>query len=70
MADALNSLRPQEYDRLSMEQSKLLVFQPLVSHSLDEMPTPFRFHPQILVDFLTVEELGTKMLDELRRARM
>jgi hypothetical protein len=54
-----------EYERLSAEQEKLLVFQPLITHSVKETTAHFAFHVQMLADFVTVEELGYKMLDEL-----
>jgi hypothetical protein len=62
---ALNALLPYEYERLEAAQMKLLVFQPLVCHSFTEMPAPFAFHPQLICDFLTVEQLGERMLTEL-----
>jgi hypothetical protein len=62
---ALNALQSVQYEHLDEEQSKLFVFQPLIGHSLTEMPAPFAFHPQLICDFLTVEELGEKMLAEL-----
>jgi hypothetical protein len=62
---ALNALLPQEYERLDAEAMKLLVFRPLICHSFTEMPAPYAFHPQLIADFLTVEELGEKMLAEL-----
>lgn len=62
---ALNAFQAHEYDRLDAEQSKLFVFQPLICHSFAEMPAPFAFHPQLIADFLTVEQLGEKMLAEL-----
>ncbi|MGY4500766.1 hypothetical protein ACVWYH_004697 [Bradyrhizobium sp. GM24.11] len=60
---------PYEYERLSAEQNKLLVFQPLISHSMTETTARFAFHVQMVVDFLTVDEMGNKMLDELGPAR-
>jgi hypothetical protein len=69
MAAALNRFRPDEYERLSAEQSKLLLFQPIVGHSFTEMKSPYYFHPQLISDFLTVEELGDKMLAELARPK-
>jgi hypothetical protein len=66
MNEALNRIRPYEYERLSAEQGKLLVFQPVVGHSLSEMKAPYYFHPQLIADFFTVEELGQKMLTELK----
>jgi hypothetical protein len=62
---ALDALQSVEYEHLDEEQSKLFVFQPLIGHSLTEMPAPFAFHPQLICDFFTVEELGEKMLAEL-----
>jgi hypothetical protein len=64
---ALNRLDPREYDRLSAEQNKLLIFQPLMTHSVNEATAHFAFHVQMIADFLTVEELGRKMLLELSR---
>jgi hypothetical protein len=61
------ALNPYEYERLDTEQVKLFVFQPLICHSFNEMPAPMAFHPQLIADFLTVEELGLKMLAELAR---
>jgi len=61
--DAL--LRPYEYRRLLREQEQLLVFQPFMAHSAKEHSgLPF-FHPQMLADFATVEELFSKVFSEL-----
>jgi hypothetical protein len=54
-----------EYERLSAEQEKLLVFHPLITHSVKETTAQFAFHVQMLADFHTVEEMGYKMLAEL-----
>jgi hypothetical protein len=54
-----------EYERLSSEQEKLLIFQPLITHSVTETTAHFAFHVQMLADFLTIEEIGYKMLNEL-----
>ena len=59
---------PPEYERLSAEQEKLLIFQPMMTHSVKETTAHFPFHAQMIADFLTVEEFGYKMLDELKRA--
>ena len=67
---ALNALNGYEYERLDAEQIRLCVFQPLICHSYAEMPAPFAFHPQLIADFLTVEELGLKMLGELKAAKV
>jgi hypothetical protein len=58
---------PSEWERLSAEQEKLLVFQPMITHSITETTARFPFHAQMIADFLTVEEFGYKMLDELKR---
>lgn len=55
-----------EYERLLTDQNKLVVFRPVVGHSLSEMKAPYFFHAQLIADFLTVEELGEKMLAQLR----
>ena len=44
---------------------KLFSFQPLMCHSFTEMGAPYAFHPQLIADFLTIEQLGEKMLAEL-----
>jgi hypothetical protein len=67
MTDALNRLEPEEYFRLLEHQQKLLVFQPLITHSISETTAHFAFHAQMIADFLTVEELGEKMLIELSK---
>lgn len=59
---------PPEYERLSAEQEKLLIFQPMMTHSVKETTAHFPFHVQMIADFLTVEEFGYKMLEELKRA--
>jgi hypothetical protein len=58
-----------EYERLSAKQEQLLTFQPLIAHSVRETTYRFAFHVQMLADFLTVEELGQKMLAEFESAR-
>jgi hypothetical protein len=68
-AAALSAFRPHEYERLHQEQMKLFIFRPLICHSFNEMVAPYAFHPQLIADFLTVEQLGEKMLAELDRAR-
>jgi hypothetical protein len=37
-----------------------------MTHSFNEAEGVVRFHAQILIDFLTVEEVALKMLEELR----
>jgi hypothetical protein len=69
MTDALNRMEGNEYERLSAEQNRLLIFQPVIAHSTIETKAPYVFHPQMIADFLTVEALGEKMLAELSNHR-
>jgi hypothetical protein len=62
---ALKAFEFLEYERLKDEESKLLTLQPVVGHSFGEMRGILPFHTQMICDFLTVEELGEKMLIEL-----
>ncbi len=52
------------YDALSAERLKLGRFQPWISQSFAEGAKPVVFHPQMLSDFSTIDELGQKMLAE------
>ena len=65
--DALKRLAFEDYDRLSAEQEALGVFIPLMTHSFGEKAKSVAFHPQLLADFNTIEELGRKFLEELDR---
>lgn len=56
-----------ESDRLLAEQNALMVFQPYMQHSFGEGVTPLVFHPQLIANFATVEELGSKFLSELKK---
>lgn len=56
-----------ESDRLSAEQEKLAVFNPIMTHSFEEEAKIVVFHAQLIADFNTIEELGRKMLEELDR---
>lgn len=64
--DALGSTNKKEYDDLNEEQDKLLVYQPLIAHSPEESRGQVYFHVQVIADFKTIEELGHKMLRELK----
>jgi hypothetical protein len=44
----------------------LAKFFPWIQHSYEEKAKPAVFHPQLIADFHTIEELGLKMLDELK----
>jgi len=68
MGAAMAAVRPAEYERLLEEQKKLYIFQPITTHSFKEATGTIRFHQQVLVDFITVEELAIKVLAEIRSA--
>jgi hypothetical protein len=55
-----------EHGRLAAEQQKLVRFLPWIHHSYLEKGKPAVFHPQLIADFHTIEELGLKMHDELK----
>jgi hypothetical protein len=44
-------------------------FPPIIPHSITETTAHFAFHVQMVVDFMTVDEMGNKMLDELGLTR-
>jgi hypothetical protein len=67
MQAALLRVDMDEYDRLEKERDKLIFFRPLMGHARDEHKGIVTFHPQILSDFLTVEELGWAVLAEIDR---
>ena len=56
-----------EHDRLNTEQKKLEVFVPCMQHSFYEDTRPLVFHPQLLANFSTIEQIGYKILEELDR---
>jgi len=57
-------------EKISDEQDAMLVFQPLMTHSTSETKGHYPFHVQIIADFLTVEEVGQKVLTALRRSSL
>jgi len=67
MAEALKQRNVAEYERLSAEQLKLAKFQPWIQHSFGEGAGPVYFHPQLLADFRTVDEIAWKVLEQLDR---
>lgn len=54
-----------EHERLSAEQKDLEVFRAWMMHSFHEEATPLVFHPQLLANFNTIEEMGRKLLENL-----
>jgi hypothetical protein len=53
------------YNAKSAEQDALGIFHPVMLHSVVEMEHRIVFHPQLIADFTTVEEIGQKMIAEL-----
>jgi hypothetical protein len=56
---------PVRYDQLMVAQKELAVFLPVMIHSFGEEARPVFFHPQMICDFETVEELARRFFDEL-----
>jgi hypothetical protein len=54
-----------EYERLGVEQKALELFRPWMMHSFHEEARPMVFHPQLLANFNTAEEMGRKILEHL-----
>jgi len=54
-----------EHARLKAEQKALMRFRPWMKHSFTDPTPPVPFHPQVLADFATVEEMCQKVLTEL-----
>lgn len=55
-----------ELCRFRMEQAGMRVFQPVMQHSFGERARSLVFHPQLLANFNTVDELGNAMLDAIQ----
>jgi hypothetical protein len=55
------------YDRLRAEQEKLGRFRPWMTYSCFEEAPSVVIHMQMLSDYVTVDEFGRTMLDELNR---
>jgi hypothetical protein len=53
------------YDRARNDQKKLADFRPVITHSYYEHSGFAYFHFQLLCDWLTIEEMGLKVLEEL-----
>jgi hypothetical protein len=54
-----------EHERLRAEQAELEVFRAWMMHSFHEEARPLVFHPQLLANFNTIEEMGRKLLEHL-----
>jgi hypothetical protein len=65
--DALKRGDREEYQRLETERKALEAFVPWMTHSFEEKANLIDFHPTLLTDFITIEVLAQKMLQELDR---
>jgi hypothetical protein len=65
--EALQRADLDEYDRLQSKQKEFGLFRPWMTHSLHERARTVVFHRQLLHDYLTIDECGQKMLEELDR---
>jgi hypothetical protein len=65
--EALQRVDVKEYDRLQAEQKKLGRFRPWMTHSQYEKAPSIIFHTQLLSDYVTIDEFGRTMLEELDR---
>ena len=66
--EAGRALRAQDFarfERLQCEQMALARFQPIMTHSLTSATGTIVFHPQLLADFNTLEEMAGVLLAEL-----
>lgn len=54
-----------KHGRIQAEQKELEIFRPWMQHSFGEQARPLVFHPQLLSNFATIEEMGRKFLDAL-----
>lgn len=55
------------YEKLMAEQLKLCQFMPGMTHSIFEGAPTVEFHSQLLNDYVTIDEYGHTLLDELER---
>ena len=62
----LSSGQVEEHKRAKDEQLLLKTFRPVIMHSFAEGAKPIVFHPQIIADFNTIEELSMKMIEYLK----
>lgn len=59
---------PAEYEKLKVEQFKLCQFMPGMMHSMFEESPQVEFHSQLLNDYVTINEYGLTLLEELDRS--
>lgn len=63
--DALKRRDFDGYDKLRGEQEQVGFFRPWMTHSQIEAAPAVVFHEQLLRDYITIDEFGRKLLEEL-----
>lgn len=58
-----------DHQILTRERDRMKRFAPVIQHSFYEETNPIRFHPQMIADFLTVQQIAQRMLRELNELR-
>ena len=64
---ALGRLDIEAYERLQTQQKALGFYRPWMTYSGSEKAPVAIFHPQMLQDYLTIDEFGREMLAEIGR---
>ncbi|MEY9103761.1 hypothetical protein ABIA24_006734 [Sinorhizobium fredii] len=64
-AEALRNLHVHAYEELQAAQKALGLWRPWMTHSVTEKSPRAVFHPQLIADYMTIDEFGRAMLDEL-----
>jgi hypothetical protein len=58
---------PEEYEKVKAEQLTLCQFLPSMMHSIFEESPQVNFHSQLLNDYVTIDEYGRTLVEELDR---
>ncbi len=67
--EAIRKLDFELYEKLQAEQSALGIWRPWMTHSVTEKSPHVVFHPQLLADYVTIDEFSREMLAEFERQR-
>jgi len=70
MDSASQTLNPELYEKLDIEQEKLGTFIPVMTHSFTEGAPTIIFHSQILADWNTLVEMADKFVRELESKKI
>lgn len=66
-AQAMRNLDVKAYEELQATQKALGLWRPWMTHSVAEKSPSAVFHAQLIADYMTIDEFGRAMLDELAR---